>query len=146
MKIISSAAALLIVGVGAAPLETRTFLETDALAVQGVFNLGLYIAKNGYPNEDQCTLEDVALRREWYLFLPAISCASVNAFRSMLSTSEKKDYIAAVQCLSKKPARTPAGLAAGVKNRYDDFVASHINATLSIHGTVCMPHFTGFHF
>lgn len=30
---------------------------------------------------------------------------------------------------------TPAGLAAGAKNRYDDFVATHINQTLSIHGT-----------
>ncbi|KAF2662040.1 Di-copper centre-containing protein [Lophiostoma macrostomum CBS 122681] len=119
MKTVGLAAALLIAGVGAAPLEARTFLETDALAAQGVFNLGLYIAKNGYPNEDQCSLDNVALRREW----------------SLLSTSEKKDYIAAVQCLSTKPAKTPAGFAAGAKNRYDDFVASHINATLSIHGT-----------
>jgi hypothetical protein len=40
--------------------------------------------------------------------------------------------------LSKKPGKTPAALAAGVKNRYDDFVATHINQTLSIHGTVCI--------
>jgi hypothetical protein len=58
--------------------------------------------------------------------------------RSTLLPSEKKNYIAAVQCLSKKPGKTPAALAAGVKNRYDDFVATHINQTLSIHGTVCV--------
>jgi tyrosinase len=40
-----------------------------------------------------------------------------------------------VQCLSKKPAKTPSSIAAGAKNRYDDFVAIHINSTLSIHGT-----------
>lgn len=55
--------------------------------------------------------------------------------RGNLSTSEKKDYIKAVQCLSKKPAKTPSAIAAGAKNRYDDFVATHINQTIGIHGT-----------
>jgi hypothetical protein len=63
---------------------------------------------------------------------------TANLKRSTLSSSEKKNYITAVQCLSKKPGKTPAALAAGVKNRYDDFVATHINQTLSIHGTVCI--------
>ena len=67
MKIAGLAAALLSAGVGAAPLEARTFLETDALAAEGVFNLGLYVAKNGYPSAKTCTLENVALRREWYV-------------------------------------------------------------------------------
>jgi tyrosinase len=40
-----------------------------------------------------------------------------------------------VQCLATLPAKTPTGIAAGAKNRYDDFVAVHINSTLSIHGT-----------
>jgi hypothetical protein len=53
-----------------------------------------------------------------------------------LTPWEKTDYINAVKCLAKKPAKTPAGLAAGAKNRYDDFVATHINQTLAIHGTV----------
>jgi len=52
-----------------------------------------------------------------------------------LSKQERKDYIAAVQCLSKKPSKTPSALAPGAKNRYDDFVATHINQTLNIHGT-----------
>ncbi|KAF2786397.1 Di-copper centre-containing protein [Melanomma pulvis-pyrius CBS 109.77] len=120
MKISSFAAAALVSSVGAAPLEQRSlFLETDALAAQGVFNLGLQTAIKGYPSPKTCTLDNVAIRREW----------------STLSSKEKKSYIAAVQCLSTKPAKTPAALAAGAKNRYDDFVATHINQTLSIHGT-----------
>lgn len=55
--------------------------------------------------------------------------------RSTLHHSEKKAYIGAVQCLAKLPPKTPAGVAAGAKNRYDDLVATHINQTLSIHGT-----------
>jgi hypothetical protein len=45
-------------------------------------------------------------------------------------------YIAAVQCLGKKPARTPAAIAAGAKSRYDDFVVTHVQQTMTIHFTV----------
>ena len=41
------------------------FMEVDALAAQGVFNLGLHIAQNGYPSPKTCTLENIAVRREW---------------------------------------------------------------------------------
>jgi tyrosinase len=58
-----------------------------------------------------------------------------NIHRSTLSKQERKDYIAAVQCLYKKPSKTPSALAPGAKTRYDDFVATHINQTISIHGT-----------
>jgi tyrosinase len=33
------------------------------------------------------------------------------------------------------PAITPVDLAPGVRSRYDDFVATHVNQTLTIHGT-----------
>ncbi|KAH7067131.1 hypothetical protein FB567DRAFT_256894 [Paraphoma chrysanthemicola] len=105
--------------VGATPLEPRTTFESEALAANGLVNLGLYVSKNGYADPKKCNLGNTAVRREW----------------SALSSAEKKDYINAVNCLAKQPARTPAGIAAGAKNRYDDFVATHINQTLSIHGT-----------
>jgi tyrosinase len=35
----------------------------------------------------------------------------------------------------KKPSRFDQTLYSGAKTRYDDFVAVHINQTLSIHGT-----------
>ncbi|KAF2875983.1 hypothetical protein BDV95DRAFT_287630 [Massariosphaeria phaeospora] len=119
MRISTFVAAALISCVGAVPLEARAVLEVNALAVEGVLNLGFHLALHGYPNAKKCTLKNVAVRKEW----------------SFLTTTEKKDYISAVKCLSKKPAKTPASLVAGAKTRYDDFVATHINQTLSIHGT-----------
>lgn len=59
--------------------------------------------------------------------------------RGSLTASEKKQYIAAVQCISTKPSIIPSELCPGCETRYDDFVATHINQTLSIHGTVSMP-------
>lgn len=41
------------------------FMETDILAAAGLAKLGLHIAINGYPNAEQCTLENVSVRREW---------------------------------------------------------------------------------
>ncbi|KAF2032838.1 Di-copper centre-containing protein [Setomelanomma holmii] len=103
----------------AAPLESRNALQSDALTAKGVLNLAAYVAKNGFASPQKCTLKNTAVRREW----------------STLSAQERIDYTSAVNCLAKLPAKTPAGIAAGAKNRYDDFVASHINQTLSIHGT-----------
>lgn len=51
-----------------------------------------------------------------------------------MAASEKKAYISAVQCLMTKPSIS-GSLAPGAKTRYDDFVATHINQTLTIHGT-----------
>ncbi|AEO68527.1 uncharacterized protein THITE_2118068 [Thermothielavioides terrestris NRRL 8126] len=66
-----------------------------------------------------CTLSNLKVRREW----------------GTLSKQEKKAYISAVQCLMSKPANTPSELVPGAKNRFDDFVASHINQTMEIHYT-----------
>ncbi|KAF2494294.1 Di-copper centre-containing protein [Lophium mytilinum] len=106
----------------AAPLEERTASSyaghVDALAAQGFFNLAFYTATQGLPSQ-KCNLQNVAVRREW----------------STLASTEKKSYISAVKCLSKKPAITSTELVPGVRSRYDDFVATHINQTLAIHGT-----------
>lgn len=65
MRLCSVAAAALISGATAAPLETRTFLEIDGLAATGVLNLGFSVALHGYPSKSSCTLENVAVRKEW---------------------------------------------------------------------------------
>lgn len=40
--------------------------ETDNLAAEGLAKLNLHVAYEGYPNAEQCTLKNVAVRREWY--------------------------------------------------------------------------------
>ena len=63
MRFSSIAAAALIGGASA----TFKFGEQEALAAAGVFNVGLNAATNGYPSPDTCTLENVRVRREWYV-------------------------------------------------------------------------------
>jgi tyrosinase len=66
-----------------------------------------------------CSLRNLRIRREW----------------GSLSKKQRKSYIEAVKCLQEKPARTPSTEASGAKTRYDDFVATHINQTMTIHYT-----------
>ncbi|KAK1981675.1 hypothetical protein LZ30DRAFT_592215 [Colletotrichum cereale] len=67
----------------------------------------------------ECNLFNARVRRDW----------------NSLSGTERKAYTSAVNCLQAKPSRLRATLAPGARNRYDDFVAVHINQTLTIHGT-----------
>ena len=50
--------------------------------------------------------------------------SSADVYRSALTRPERKNYIDAVKCLSKKPALTPASVSAGARSRFDDFVAT----------------------
>jgi hypothetical protein len=58
-----------------------------------------------------------------------------NISRSTFSTTEKKAYISAVQCLAKLPPKTAKAVCPGCRNRYDDFVATHIQQSFGIHVT-----------
>lgn len=71
-------------------------------------------------------------QRCWHIMLTGSHLAPN---RSTLTTIQRLDYIHAVQCLMSKPARTPSTAASGAKTRFDDFVATHINQTLTIHYT-----------
>jgi hypothetical protein len=53
-------------------------------------------------------------------------------FRSAFSKAEKKNYISAVKCMAKLPPKTPKSVCPGCRNRYDDFVATHIQQTFSV--------------
>lgn len=70
-------------------------------------------------NNNTCSLRNLRVRREW----------------GSLSKKQRKNYIKAVQCLQSKPALTPSTVASGAKTRFDDFVATHINQTTTIHYT-----------
>ncbi|KAB5560194.1 hypothetical protein GE09DRAFT_82182 [Coniochaeta sp. 2T2.1] len=65
----------------------------------------------------KCTASKIAFRQEY----------------GSLSEQQRLNYINAIKCLQKKPARTPQSLVPGARSRFDDFVAVHINQTLTIH-------------
>lgn len=56
--------------------------------------------------------------------------------RAAFSTTEKKEYISAMQCLTTAAPITPLSVVPGVRSRFDDFAALHINQTAIIHWTV----------
>ncbi|KAG6363595.1 hypothetical protein INS49_008696 [Diaporthe citri] len=59
-----------------------------------------------------------------------------------LTSDERIAYTDALNCLMEKPAMTPSDVAAGARTRYDGFIVTHINQTLSIHSTA---NFLGWH-
>lgn len=95
----------------------RIILETDKLAAGSLANQVSYAAKHS--KSTSCDPEIAAKRREW----------------GDLSDIERREYINAVLCLAAKPSITPPSLVPGARSRYDDFVATHMNQTLSIHAT-----------
>ncbi|GAB7347301.1 hypothetical protein MBLNU459_g3384t1 [Dothideomycetes sp. NU459] len=109
------AAAVPLISLATAYTPASTY-GTDKLALQGVANLAKYESTN--PSASGCTIGKAYVRKEW----------------SSLNTTEKKAYISAVKCLMSKPSIS-GSIAPGAKSRYDDFVATHINQTLTIHGT-----------
>lgn len=66
-----------------------------------------------------CNISNVAVRREW----------------GSLSKPERKAYTDAVLCLQAKQSKTPGSLIPGAKSRFDDWVGTHINQTMTIHYT-----------
>ncbi|KAF2270213.1 Di-copper centre-containing protein [Lojkania enalia] len=102
-------------------LVSISFLSTLCIAdavgdlqAKGRPNIDAAIAKS-----KTCTKEKLQVRKEW----------------GSITAAEKKAYIAAVLCLTQKPSKLDPTKYPGAKTRYDDFVAVHMNQTLSIHGT-----------
>lgn len=77
-----------------------------------------------------CNLANIKIRQEW----------------RTLTAGQRKNFIAAVQCLTTKPSILPAGLAPGSFSVFDDFTYVHMKATNEIHMTVSGwrgPHVSG---
>lgn len=89
---------------------------SDALAHKGMRNLKSYLRTQPATT---CTLKTAYRRKEW----------------DSLKPREKRAYIEAVQCLQSTPSIS-GDLAPGARSRYDDFQATHINLTLTVHATV----------
>ncbi|KAK8216305.1 tyrosinase [Phyllosticta capitalensis] len=91
---------------------------TDSLAAGALSSFEDYVKVQGIYN-GTCTMANAAVRRDW----------------DSLTATERKKYIAAVQCISTKKSITPRSICPGCRTRYDDFLATHINQTMTIHGT-----------
>ncbi|KAI0738925.1 tyrosinase central domain protein [Daedaleopsis nitida] len=68
-------------------------------------------------NASPCDHENAAVRKEW----------------GSMTKQERREYIAAVHCMKARPSVLDPEEVPGAKSLYDDFVAVHINQTLSVH-------------
>ena len=66
---------------------------------------------------NNCTLENAAVRREW----------------ADLSVAEREEYVLAVKCLMDLPGRAPKERFPGAISRWDDFVAYHMTHAAELH-------------
>ncbi|KAI1331101.1 Di-copper centre-containing protein [Xylariaceae sp. FL0255] len=117
-KLISTAlfGAPLVIGAAATTTSSNNDLqELFSLNAQALNALN----QTGHSKKSTCSLTTAYVRRDW----------------AVLSSDEKKAYIAAVKCMQAKPSIADPSFAPGARTRYDDFVAVHINQTLTIHGT-----------
>ncbi|KAH4022428.1 hypothetical protein HBI09_169210 [Parastagonospora nodorum] len=99
-----------------AVLQPRDLLQN--LQDQALQNLK-EAQSNGSIAKRSCSLSTAAVRRDW----------------SFMSANERKGYIKAVKCLMSAPSKSDPVLVPGARTRYDDFVAQHMNQTLTIHVT-----------
>jgi tyrosinase len=99
---------------------TVAFDQLETLAEFAQTQVNASLAESSKAKRGTCNLSNVAVRREW----------------GTLSNQERKAYTDAVVCLQKKQAKTPSELVPGAKSRYDDWVATHVNQTQTIHYTV----------
>lgn len=109
---------------GASPLKaahTRATTFDPTTATQGEFaSHALEVAQSRVVSSSTCSAENISVRKLW----------------ENLTSDERIAYTDALNCLMDKPAKTPSDVAPGAKTRYDDFIVTHINQTLTIHSTV----------
>ncbi|KAL4872512.1 hypothetical protein BDV12DRAFT_210477 [Aspergillus spectabilis] len=77
-------------------------------------------------------LDDCHAIEEDEVFTVAIT-KKCRFFTGSLTTTERQNYIDAIWCLRGKPSVLPNEEYPGVRDRVDDFVATHINYTMTIH-------------
>ncbi|KAK8117709.1 uncharacterized protein PG998_005990 [Apiospora kogelbergensis] len=110
----------------AAAYTPESTAQTDAVAAKSFGILSRAVTDGSLKKElatrgvsQECTIANAAVRKEY----------------SDLSDAEKLHYINAVRCLMTKPSITPPEVVPGARTRYDDFVATHMNLTQTIHMT-----------
>ncbi|CAK7234105.1 hypothetical protein SCUCBS95973_008822 [Sporothrix curviconia] len=104
------------------PIDSVDKMETDAMP-----NVDMWMHKKTVANKNNnCTLENAAIRKEW----------------SDMSETERQAYTAALKCLMKLPAKSDKTRFSGAVSRYDDFVAFHMTHAMQLHDNV---HLFGAH-
>lgn len=112
--------------------------QTDRLAAQALSNLKVYeAAAQANGTSSNCTTANAIVRRDWFvLAFERENSSQLTLCRTDLSNDERVAYSDAVLCLMTKPSISNRTEIPGARSRYDDFVAAHIQQTLTIHGTV----------
>ncbi|KAK8016566.1 hypothetical protein PG993_014755 [Apiospora rasikravindrae] len=103
-------------------LSVQLLLLSPLVVGDAVYDLwakGLSALDAQLDKSPTCTRANLQVRKDW----------------GDLTDGEKKAYITAVQCLTSAPSKLNPTNYPGAKTRFDDFVAVHINQTMSIHGT-----------
>ncbi|KAL1861275.1 hypothetical protein VTK73DRAFT_7155 [Phialemonium thermophilum] len=104
------------------PLDVVDNLATDTMPnVTAWLDKKIAAGKN-----NNCTMDNVAVRREW----------------SDLSEEQRQEYVAAVKCLMKLPPKTDRDRFPGALSRFDDFVAFHMTHAMQLHDNI---HLFGAH-
>lgn len=108
----------------ASPLMTAhpraTYFDPTSATQSTFASHALEVAQSRVVNSSACNAENISVRKLW----------------ENLTTDERVAYTDALNCLMDKPAKTPSDVVPGAKTRYDDFIVTHINQTLTIHSTV----------
>jgi tyrosinase len=101
-------------------LEDYSISEIDSgAALVDVNNVAIQRLQERYDLNGSCTFETARVRTE---------------FRKM-SNDDRKSFTDAIMCLKEVPTTVDASEYPGVKSRYDEYVATHINMTMGIHVT-----------
>ncbi|RDL35494.1 Di-copper centre-containing [Venustampulla echinocandica] len=93
--------------------------EASADAVTDLQTKGRTAINAQLAKSTTCNAANLMVRKEW----------------GDVPADGRRAYIKAVQCLLTSPSKLSASQFPGAKSRYDDFVVTHIQQTLSIHGT-----------
>ncbi|KAK5656979.1 hypothetical protein OQA88_3502 [Cercophora sp. LCS_1] len=92
--------------------------SVDKIEIETRSKVEAFLAKKvAAGTNNNCTLENIAVRREW----------------SDLSIAERGEYVAAVTCLMKLPSQAPKDKYPGAISRFDDFVAYHMTHAVELH-------------
>ena len=124
-------------------LFQASFAAADA--VKDLQDKGRTALNTALAKSKTCTKEKLQIRREWYILLLFLKLVHLLRLfsRGDMAKADKAAYIKAVQCIMAAKPKIDTTKVPGAKTRYDDFVAIHIQQTLTIHGTVSYLALTG---